>query len=161
MYTPFLKEHEEELIKIISTSVQETFHTYFNMDVGFQNLPVPYGKQKEPVICEALVHNETVDGAVIVSFEKDTLIKLTQIVYPPELAASKEALEGCAEEVANIVGTRVKNYLNDYNLNLHMEVPKVLALYDPKNNFLHLSFSIINNSMMVDLILKKCNTPTN
>ncbi len=158
MYTPFLKEHEDDLIRIITESIQETFQTYFQMDVGFQNLPVSVGQQKDPVICEAIVHNanDIIKGAIVVSFEKDTLIKLTQIVYPPEIALEQSSLDGCAEEISNIVGTRVKNYLNDYDMNLHMEVPKVMGEYDTKNNFLHVSFSVINNALVIDLILKKC-----
>ncbi len=155
MYTPFLREHEEDLIKIITDAVEETFQTYFSVGVTFQNLPVPYGQQKDPVMYEAVVHNDIIDGAVIVSFETDTLKALTKIVYPPELALEKEAIDGCAEEIANIIGTRVKNYLNDYNLNLQMDVPHVMKEFDAKNNFLHISFAIINNSMIVDLILKE------
>ena len=155
MQQNFFKDHENELIKIITDTVQETFHTYFQTDILFQNLPVPYGQQKEPVIFEAIVHSGLVDGAVVMSFEKDALINLAKMVYPPELAPQKEALEGCAEEITNIVGTRVKNYLNEYDLNLHMNVPHLLNEYDGKRNFLHVSFVLVNNSLMVDVILKK------
>lgn len=155
MQQNFFKEHEDELIKIITDTVQETFQTYFQMDITFQNLPVAYGTQKEPVVFEAVVQGEIVDGAVIMSFEKEALVNLAKMVYPPDLAPTKEALDGCAEEITNIVGTRVKNYLNEYNLNLHMNVPHMLDDYDGKKNFLHVSFILVNNSLLVDVILKK------
>lgn len=149
-----LKKFEPVLTGIIADAVSETFLSYFSVNISADKFPVRSGSQREPIVSEAVVSGDTGYGAIVVSFEREGLVHLAKAVFPPEIAEQKDALEGCAAEIANIVGTRVKNFLNDQGFGLQISTPVTRLHPSRDSSFLHVSFKIIDGSLTVDVIFK-------
>lgn len=156
MPAEFIKEHQSEISRVIVSVVRETFLSYFGLNIYPDALAICVGESAHNpnrVSYEAIVCGQVMTGSIVVTLEEGTLLKLSQIVYPPNIATERSAFEGCAEEIANIVGTRVKNFLNHYNLDLSMGTPKPRGTPAGTNNFIHMSFQVDKKPMFIDFVI--------
>lgn len=146
-----LQDHEEEIGRIVTDVIKETFKSYFSINVTPADLATAMTQREDLVICEAVMHEDEAEGALYLSFDREALIRLAKIVYPPDVAQNREAFESCATEIANIVTIRVKNYLNDQGYNLKMDIPAIADMPANLTKSIHFLFSVEDKDLLVDV----------
>ena len=148
-----LKKHEKEIVGIVNDTVKETFRSYFNIDCDQLKTPQTTGKNTG-ITCKAEFKNANSEGAVFVTIEEAILDKISSIIYPPDSAKMKESYQACAIEIANIVGMRVRTYLNDNGYDLEMSIPSIASLQKENDDDIYISFSIEDRYLHIDIKFK-------
>ena len=146
-----VKQHESKITAIVTDTISETFQTYFNIDCSALAKNMKDKKGENGIICRASFKNGSLAGAVFVTFDPHVLEKVSQVVYPPDQANSPESYESCAKEIANIVGMRVKSYLNENGYTLHMDIPSIDYEIENDEDDIHISFKVEHDNLYVDI----------
>ena len=148
-----LEEHKTKILSIVKETVRETFLSYFNLTCEEVEKLRAEEPNAEKITCETKIHNTKSECVVAVTIEENILEKISQIVYPPDIAKTKQAYESCVLEVANIVGMKVKTYLNENGFELKASIPTVSKVIKTEHDDIFISFSIEEEYLHVDIKL--------
>lgn len=148
-----LEEHKKKILSIVKETIKETFLSYFNLTCEEIEQLRSQEPDAEKITCETKIQNTTSECIVSVTIEENILEKISQIIYPPDQAKTQEAYESCVLEIANIVGMRVKTYLNECGFDLTASIPKVSNTFKSEYDDIYISFNIEEKHLHVDIKL--------
>lgn len=116
-----------EISGVVEDTVVETFNGMFGQKVvtaAVQRVAEP-GPEHKVYACLLLDQEKDVSANFCFSFDDHLLLMTAANFYPGEEAANPSVREDIACAVANIVGSRVKTFLNRRGYNFEMTIPFV------------------------------------
>ena len=150
--SPLSRDHLQAIGDIIRQSLGETFRTLFHVDLNCDELRQHGKVPADAFICRANLSQEDRKISLFFSFDKLLLRVLLEDIYPAELLQDPMVYSDAASEIANIVGNNVKKYLNEHGFHLLLDIPYVEKQMPPKEECVHLHFSLENAHLYVDMI---------
>lgn len=155
------KELKNELTLTISTRVIEIFNTMFGVDVILVDHSI-FSFDDDDLVSQVTMYQDNLAVVLRFAFERRLLMPLLNSVYDSIIASHESTMEDAVCEIVNIVGSGLKQHMNESGYSLEMDIPNMecgFQKYDPKNDdCLNIDFMLDDASLSVDLKLDKTET---
>jgi hypothetical protein len=127
-----IKNMKSDVSDVVAQAVTITFDTMFRMGVARGGDDAKAGAETRRGICSCvtLTQGGTLDVDVRFRFDPKLLSGIAQENYPDESLDESALREDLACAIANIVGSRVKTFLNGKGFDLTMNLPFIRANND-------------------------------
>lgn len=146
----YLRDHKDQLAKIVDQAIRQTFKVYFKLEVDIGSIN-SVDAMRDDVVCRTNIHDGGTRGVIFLAIERHMLIDLAKDIYPPDMASKPEAYEACATEIANIVCSRIKTYLNEQGYDFDMDIPLVSQEKEKFPHDVEVVFSVKEDNLVVDI----------
>ncbi len=143
---------KEKVTRVIRHSVIATFDELFHADVTAEhrkNQPYETGE----LTCRVDLVQDDAVATMRFSFDKKLLRALIIQWYPSESLTDDSYCADAACEIANIICSRVKSFLNTQGFHMSMQIPYAEhpdAVALPSPDTLHLGFHLSEEDFFVD-----------
>lgn len=117
-----IHDAREKISKVVSESVVETFNTMFGQSVTAEDLGKQFGADKSVYSAIKLQQGEVVLEFCF-RFDIQLLLKAASLIFTKEYLEKNPVHEDIACEIANIVCSKVKAFLNDSGYDTEMGFP--------------------------------------
>ena len=145
------------IAQIISTSVTTTMETLFNVSIDVCENMQQESSADYVVCCGDLVQDDA-HATLMFLFDLNLIKLLVHRTFAAEDLENAEMYESAALEVVNIIGNKLKSYLNVRGYKLEMVIPYVPDRnhsMPAENPMVHMAFSLKDAaSMDVDFYLR-------
>lgn len=115
-----------QISKLVSDTVVETFTSMFGQPVTAESLALKTKEEgNQSVYSSIKLHQGSSDIEFCFRFDFDLLLQAAALIFTPEYLKHNPVHEELAREIANIVCSKVKAYLNDRGFSIEMGFPYI------------------------------------
>lgn len=147
---------KSQVCDVIRDSVVSVFSCMFNIDVTPLEANARAAHAPTDFICQVILRHDDLRADFHFSFDQHMLEPLVTAMYPPEALKDNFAYEDASCEIANIVCSRVKAFLNSRGYRFSMEIPFMdyaRNLPDQTEEITHIHFSLKDDRFLVNFAL--------
>ena len=112
-----------KICKVVSESVVETFNTMFGQSITADDIAKQFADQTGSVFSSIKLHQGSVHVEFCFRFDIQLLLKAAALIFTKEYLAANPVHDDIACEIANIVCSKVKAFLNDGGYDTEMGFP--------------------------------------
>jgi len=122
-----INEERGQIAEIVSTTVVETFSEMFGQPVTADSIAKRTKEltDQQSVFSSIKLHQGKNDVEFCFRFDFDLLLQAAALIFTPEYLAHNKVHEELAREIANIVCSKVKAYLNERGYDIDMGFPYI------------------------------------
>ena len=112
-----------QISNVVSEGVIETFNSMFGQSITAGDLAPKPGTEKGSVYSSIKLHQADVDVEFCFRFDIGLLLQAAALIFTKEYLANNPVQNDIACEIANIVCSKVKAYLNEKGFDTEMGFP--------------------------------------
>lgn len=120
-----IQDKRESISRVVSESVVETFNTMFGQNVTPGAAAAKFEGHTGSVYSSIKLHQGDVHIEFCFHFDFQLLFNAASLIFTPEYLEKSPVHQDIALEIANIVCSKVKAYLNDSGFDTEMGFPYV------------------------------------
>ncbi len=112
-----------QISTVVSDGVVETFNSMFGQSITAGDLAQKIHSEKGSVYASIKLHQANVDVEFCFRFDIGLLLQAAELIFTKEYLANNPVQNDIACEIANIVCSKVKAYLNEKGFETEMGFP--------------------------------------
>ena len=122
-----INDEREQISQIVSSTVVETFSEMFGQPVTAESMAkqAKLPSEQQSVFSSIKLHHGKNDLEFCFRFDFDLLLQAAALIFTPDYLKHNQVHEELAREIANIVCSKVKAYLNERGYDIEMGFPYI------------------------------------
>lgn len=124
----------DEAAEFLAGSMKTTLNSMFNVEIAGTERGAFRKLREDDYLCTTDLIQDGTCARLRLSFDRQMMQELVARVFPAEDLQDDSIYESAAREVANVVGSNLKTFLNERGYDLAMGIPTVLSKRDFEKN---------------------------